>query len=79
METTRTQVSIAADLPRKNDLKSAFIQFGLLNLLVVGMVAVAFIGKATVSEVHPFSTSTSGATMTTNSYTNPGFYGRTTR
>ena len=78
MEITRTQVSIAPDLPRKNDLKSAFIQFGLLNLLVIGMVALMFVGRSTVSERgHIISAPDSSAA--TQPYTYPSYYGRTTR
>ncbi len=76
METTR--VSIAPDLPRKKDLKHDLIHFGLLNILVVGMVALAFIGRSTVSEVRSSSTPAPGITAPTDSWT-PGLYGRTLR
>lgn len=79
METTRTQVSIAPALPRKKDLKNDLVHFGLLNILVVGMVALMFAGRTTVSELRPSSTPASGATVTTSSYTHPGYYGRTPR
>jgi hypothetical protein len=78
METSR-RASTTLELPREKDLKNDLRHFGFLHLLVVGMVTLAFIGKAAVSEWHPVSAPSSGAAMTANSYLHPGSYGRALR
>lgn len=80
METPRTRISIAPDLPRKKDLKNDLLNFGLLNLLVVGLVALMFVGKiAAPAKGDTIGASASSAAADTQPYNHPGLYGRTSR
>lgn len=73
METTCT---CTLSLPRKKDLKQYLAHFGLLNVLVVGMVALAFIGRSTVPELRFSRTPATGIAAPTDPWIS-GSYGRT--
>lgn len=73
------RISVGApSFPQQENFKHHLVQFSLLHLLVVGVVTLAFIGKAAVSEARPSRAPAAEITAPSDSWS-PGTYGRTQR
>lgn len=69
-------ISIGAQsFPQTENLKHHLVHFSLLNILVVGMVTIAFIGKTAITEVRPSRAPATEITAPPDSWS-PGTYGR---
>lgn len=64
-----------SSFPQRENPTHHLVHFGLLNLLVVGLVVLMFAGKATMSATGAPASSIAVAAQPTH----PGFYGRTPR
>ena len=69
-------ISIGAqNFPQQENPTHHLVHFGLLNILVVGMVTLAFIGKTAITEVRPSRAPATEITAPPDSWS-PGTYGR---